>query len=96
MKGEMLLRVEYQKWGHDPEVLRLFALEAPHPRTRERFLALYEVSQGRSATQVAQGTGRHDQTIHKWIHLYNHRGEAALIYRRTGGRPPFVLRSKRI
>ena len=87
--------MDYQKWGHDPERLRLFALEALHPRTRERFLALYEVSQGVSATQIALRTGRHDQTVHNWVHQYNEAGADALLYRRTGGRPPFVRSSSR-
>jgi transposase len=90
-----MLHVDYQKWGHDPSMLRLFALEALHPRTRERFMALYEVSQGTSATQVALRTGRHDQTIHTWIHQYNEGGADVLLYQRTGGRPPFVLSSRR-
>jgi hypothetical protein len=30
----------------------------------------------------------------EWLHLYNTRGPEALIYQRTGGRPPFARRSK--
>ena len=90
-----MLRVNFDKWDHTPEMLRLFALEAPHPRTRERMMALYEVSQGTSATQIASKTGRHDQTVHRWIHQYNDQGVEALLYRRTGGRPPFVRSFKR-
>jgi hypothetical protein len=29
------------RWGQTPEDLRRLATGAPHPRTRERFLALY-------------------------------------------------------
>lgn len=90
-----MLRVNYEKWDHTPDALRLFALEAPHPRTRERFWALYEMTRGLSATQVAQALDRHDETVHHWIHQYNERGPCALSFVRTGGRPPFARRSPR-
>jgi hypothetical protein len=34
-------------------------------------MALYEISQGRSATQVGVETKRHPQTIMGWVHQYN-------------------------
>ena len=64
------------------------ALSAPHPRTRERALALFDMAQGRCATQVALRTGRRAQTVMGWVHAYNERGPDALAYRRSGGRPP--------
>jgi Homeodomain-like domain len=88
-----MLKVDCAKWGHGPEDLRLFAQEAAHARTRERFLALYEITQGRTATHVAAATGRHDETVHQWVHRYNQDGPLALLYARTGGRPPFALNS---
>ena len=71
------------------------ALRAPHPRTRERALALFDMAQGRCATQVAVRTGRRAQTLMGWVHAYNERGPEALVYRRTGGRPPFAPGSRR-
>jgi transposase-like protein len=91
-----MLQVNYRKWDHTPDALRYLALEAPHPRTRERFLALYEITRGQSATQVAQSLNRHDETVHHWIHQYNERGPLALRFVRTGGRPPFALRSPKL
>ena len=38
-----MLRVEYARWGQTPADLRELAMSASHPRTRERFLALYEI-----------------------------------------------------
>ena len=87
-----MLRVNYHKWGHRLDDLRLFAVEAVHPRTRERFLALYDIARGRSAARVARLIGREDETVHSWVHRFNHQGAPALIYRRSGGRPPFVRR----
>ncbi len=85
-----MLRVDHARWGQTPEDLRRLATSAAHQRTRERFLALYEITEESCATQVAERTGRHPQTVMEWLHLYNERGPEALTYRRTGGRPPFV------
>jgi Winged helix-turn helix len=89
-----MLRVDYDRWGQTPEDLRQLATSAAHQRTRERFLALYEITQASCATQVAARTRRHPQTVMEWLHLYNTRGPEALAYRRTGGRPPFAQRSR--
>jgi transposase len=68
------------------------ALNAAHARSRERFLALYDIAEGACATQVALRTGRHPQTVMGWLHAYNEHGPEALTYQRTGGRPPFAQR----
>lgn len=68
-------------------------MTAAHPRTRERYWALYEVAQDLSATVVAEGGGRNPQTVMKWVHRYNAQGPEALVYRRSGGRPLFARKS---
>ena len=90
-----MLRVHYEQWGQCPEQIRFLAQEAPHRRTRERLMALYEVAQGRNATQVARQFGRRHTTVQQWVKDYNRHGPTALQYRRSGGRPPFALKSKR-
>src|SRR3954469_3226934 len=87
-------RVDYDRWGQTPEDLGQLATSAAHQRTRERFLALYEVTQASCATQVAARTHRHPQTVMEWLHLYNAGGPEALTFRRTGGRPPFAQGSR--
>jgi hypothetical protein len=89
-----MLRVDHARWNQTAEALRHLAMSAPHPRTRERFLALYEITQESCATRVATRTRRDPQTVMEWLHLYNTGGPEALTYRRTGGRPPFVHGSK--
>lgn len=86
-----MLKVALQKWGQTSDDLRDQALEASHPRTRERFLALYEVSQGKSSTQVGQATQRNPQTVMSWVHQYNQKGPEEIAYRHTGGRSPLYL-----
>ena len=88
-----MLRVDHARWGQTPDDLRQLATGAAHQRTRERFLALYEIAQAGCATQVAARTGRHPQTVMEWLHLYNEHGPGVLAYQRTGGRPPFAQRS---
>jgi transposase len=83
-----MLRVDHARWGQTPADLRRLATSALHPRTRERFLALYEITQENCATRIAERTHRHPQTVMEWLHLYNTGGPEALTYQRTGGRPP--------
>ena len=89
----MVIRVEYARWGQTPEDLRHLALSAPHARTRERALALFDITQHSCATQVAMRTGRRAHTVMDWVHAYNQSGPDALTFRRTGGRRPFFAHS---
>lgn len=89
-----MLRVEHERWGQTEADLRDLALSAPHARSRERFLAPHEIARGGGATEVAGRTGRHPQTVMGWVHGYNEGGPEAVLYRRTGGRPPFAPRSR--
>ncbi len=64
-----MLSVDHARWGQTPEDLRRLAMNAPHRRTRERFLALYEITQESSgASRVALRAGRHPQTVMSWLH----------------------------
>jgi len=90
-----MLRVDYEKWEQTPEDFLRLAVKAGHFRTRERFLALYHVTQDHNATSWARQTERHDDTVQHWVHLYNERGPAALEFRHTGGRAPFRPRSSK-
>jgi transposase len=87
-----MLKVETAKWRQAVEDLRLASLNEVHPRSRERFQALYLIASGRfNATACAAHIGRQDETVLRWVHLYNEHGPAALTYRRTGGRSPLLL-----
>jgi transposase len=88
-----VIRVDCARWGQTPGDLRHLALNAPHARTRERALALFDITQHRCATQVARRTGRRAHTVMDWVHAYNAQGPDALAVRRTGGRRPFFARA---
>lgn len=83
-----MVKVDYNKWNQTAIDLRTQALLAIHPRTRERFMALYDITQGKTATQVALEIKRNLNTVLDWVHGYNKRGVEALIYKRSGGRRP--------
>jgi transposase len=87
-----MIKVDVAKWGQTVEDLRLAALNEPHPRSRERFQALYLIASGRfNATACAAHIGRQDETVLRWAHRYNRHGPDALAFRHTGGRSPLLL-----
>ena len=86
-----MIQVETAKWRQTVEDLRQASLHAAHPRSRERFQALYLIASGQfNATTCAAHIGRQDETVLGWAHRYNARGPDALAYRRTGGRAPLL------
>ncbi len=46
-----MLQVNFQKGEESQPYLRDLSLNAKHPRTRECFLALYDMTEGKNATQ---------------------------------------------
>ncbi len=83
------------KWNQSLSDLRQQSIEAEHRRTRERFFALFMIGSGQtSATSWAGQIGRTKETVLGWVHRYNREGPEAVVYRRTGGRPPFLARSR--
>ncbi len=89
-----MLRPDFNKWGQTAEEIRQLSIHATHPRSRERFQALYLIGIGQTnATRWANQINRDDQTVMGWIHRYNAEGPYALLYKRTGGHPPFLPRT---
>lgn len=91
-----MLRVNHEKWGQTVEDLRYLSIHSEHKRTRERFLALYEVAEGSNATQVAAKSGRQDETVQGWVKRYNAEGPDSITYRHTGGRAPLLTRANAV
>ena len=91
-----MLRPDFNKWGQTPDDMRLLSIQADHPRSRERFQALYLIGISQTnATRWAKVINRDDQTVMGWIHRYNAEGADALLYKRTGGHPPFLTRTRK-
>jgi Helix-turn-helix domain len=88
-----MLQVHYENWNQSPDFLRDLALNGEHPRTRERFFALFEIVNGKNATQIGHETGRNPQTVMEWVHKYNNEGHESLFYKRTGGSLPLFVRT---
>jgi transposase len=90
-----MYRVELDTWGHTVSDLETAAVEADHPRTRQRILFLLAlVTQGLSASKAAVARGLRPETGISWVRNYNERGLEALRYRTTGGRRPFFRMSR--
>src|SRR5262249_15569362 len=68
---------------------------APHPRVRERLVALALVAEGLPATVVAQRLGRHRGTIEPWIRCFNARGLEGLVPE-FRGQPGALLSAKEL
>ena len=92
-----MVRPDLNTWGHSLADLRRLAVNAQHPRSRERLLALYMIaSQQTNATAWAAHIGRTKETVLNWVHRYNLAGLEGVIYRHTGGRHPLLTKSNLI
>lgn len=90
-----MLEPDYSKWGQTLDDLFQASIHSEHPRTRERFAALFHLaSTGGGATAYAEQIGRDRCTVMDWVHLYNQRGPNAMTYRRTGGTRPLFQKMK--
>ena len=90
-----MVRPDMEKWGQTLADLRVLSVEAKDARSRERFLALYMIADKQtSACAWARTTGRTKETVLNWVHRYNQFGPKAVFYRHTGGRRPFLARSR--
>ena len=82
-----MVRPDLARWSLTVESLTELCLHAPHPRTRERLLALRDIARGSCASVLCKPLGRHVTTVLKWVHDFNARGPQALIFLPSGGSP---------
>ena len=84
-----MVRPDFEKWNQTAEDLRRLSIEGDHPRSRERFQALYMIGSGQdNASHWAQCIKRQKQTVLKWVHRYNETGPESIPYQHTGGAQP--------
>jgi len=82
-----MVRPDFEKWDQTVTDIRRLSIEAEHPRSRERFQALYMIGSGQeNASRWAQGINRQKQTVLDWVHRYNEYGPGSIHYQHTGGR----------
>jgi transposase len=82
-------------WQLDMRAVRERMYRAPTPRERERWHALWLLSQGWSAVQVAEALERDAHTIGDWVADFERAGPAGMAFEQTGGPPPPSNRSSR-
>ena len=92
-----MIRPNFAEWGQSAADIRRLSVEADHPRSRERYQALYMIGSGQShATEWAEQIGRNTRTVMGWVHTYNTLGPASVPYQHSGGRTPFLTKTRRL
>ena len=83
----MTVRPNFEKWDQKADEIWRMSIEAEHPRSRERFQAIYQIGTKQSnSRQWAEKTKRRPHTVLGWVHSYNEYGPDKLYYQRSGGR----------
>ena len=75
-------------WGLEPAIARDQMYRAPTARERERWHAIWLLSQGWSQARVARALGRDAHTIGDWVQSFRTHGPAGIVFEQTGGSPP--------
>jgi len=84
-----MIRPIFEKWGQKAEKIRRLSIEAEHPRSRERFQALYMIGTGqKNASEWSRKIKRKKQTVLGWVHRYNENGPESIHYQHSGGQQP--------
>lgn len=82
------IAVSMERWRMDGKALRERMYRAPTPRERERWHALWLLSQGWTIAKVAEMLERDAHTIAGWLGEYAEKGPEALAFEQSGGAPP--------
>lgn len=75
-------------WGLEPAIVRDQMYRAPTARERERWHAVWLLSQGWSQARVARALERDPHTIGDWVQSFRTRGPAGIVFEQSGGPPP--------
>ena len=75
-------------WGLDAAIARDQMYRAATARERERWHAVWLVSQGWSAARVSRALGRDPHTIGTWLEAFRIHGPAGIVFEQSGGSPP--------
>lgn len=83
------------RWQLDVKAVRERMYSAATPRERERWHAMWLLSRGWSANQVAEALERDAHTIGAWVEDLGEKGPSGLTFEQTGGSPPSSMRRKK-
>ena len=76
-----------EQWQMDARDLHRRMILAPTPRERERWHALWLLTQGWTASATAEALGRDPHTIGRWVAAFGEGGPVALMFEQSGGSP---------
>lgn len=82
-------------WQLDDKAVRERMYRAPTPRERERWHAIWLLTRGWAANEVAEALERDAHTIGDWVADLEESGTTGLTFERTGGSPPPSTRSSK-
>lgn len=82
------IAAELLHWQMDVAGVRERMYCSPTPRERERWHALWLLSQGWTAAKVAEMLERDPHTIGDWLTAFCSEGPQALAFEQSGGSPP--------
>lgn len=86
------VRLDLGHWHMDVKGVRELMYRAPTPRERERWHAVWLLSQGWTVNQVAEALERDVRTIDEWLADFQQHGPAGLAFEQSGGSPPSSAR----
>lgn len=84
-----------QQWNFDIRAVREKMHRAPTARERERWHAIWLLSLGWTAIQVAEALGRDPHTIGEWVANFRQAGPKGMTFEQTGGSRPLSIRSSK-
>ncbi len=84
-----------ERWQLDVKAVRERMYSAPTPRERERWHAMWLLTRGWTANEVAEALERDAHTIGAWVEDLREKGPSGLIFEQTGGSPPSSMRRKK-
>ncbi len=85
-------RLDLAHWQLDISGVRQLMYQAPTPRERERWHAVWLLGRGWPVTQVAEALERDVRTIGDWLADFQQYGPAGLALEQSGGSPPSSAR----
>jgi hypothetical protein len=84
-----------QQWKLDKRAVWERMYRSPTVRERERWHAIWLLSLGWTAAQVAEALERDPHTIGEWMTDFRRDGPKGMTFVQTGGCPPLSVRSNK-